>query len=272
MAIKHTNGNAKTIYLEYSSTAGMLLVSNDANREVLKRARELVGEEAWKRGFDGPRGKTVSAQVREFLDKNDIRSVTLDGELVAAYYSEREHSNGVYQDIRMMLVDRESGEGYLVTLPLASSAGQMLVRKLANDVVGRGTRISAFSAFPGNGRKDEKTDRIYFDSSVMLKDAEGEEIKQAGGIFDAGIADVKAKMTALEQSGITDRKVLNSARASATVSFYREILVSSIKPKFPSEDRSTGSHDAQTSHASNEPVGMPASDGDPAGYDDGVAF
>ncbi|PEH40475.1 hypothetical protein CRM94_17330 [Burkholderia gladioli] len=263
MAIKQTNSSSNTIYLEYSSTPGVLVVSNEATRKVLAEARKLVGEDAWKRGFDGLSGKSVAGQVRKFLGENGIPSSTvLDGELIAAYYSEREHANGVYQDIRLKLVDKENGEGYLVTLPLASSAGQLLVRKLANDIVARGTRISKFSVFPGNGRKDENTNRVYFDHSVQLKGDDELEIKQAEGVFNDGIAAVKAKLKTLEDAGFNDRDVLNKARAKAIVEFYKGVLVSIIEPKFPRESQGE----------SDEPVSQPVSNHSYDEMDDSIPF
>ncbi|MBW5284112.1 hypothetical protein [Burkholderia gladioli] len=252
MAIKQTNGGSNTIYFEYSSTPGVLVASNEATRKVIVESRKLVGDDAWKRGFDGLAGNSVARQVRKFLSENGIPPNTeLDGELVAAYYSEREHDNGVYQDIRFKLVDKENGEGYLVTLPIASSAGQLLIRKLANDAVTRGTKISKFSVFPGNGRKDEATNRVYFDHSVQLKGEDGQEIKQAEGVFNEGIAAVKARTDALKATGFDDREVLNKARNKAIVEFYKGILVSIIEPKFPRE--------VQGESGSDEPVGRPVS-------------
>jgi hypothetical protein len=269
MAIKQTNGNSNTVYLEYSPTPGVLVISNEANRGILKEARELVGEDNWKGGFDGIGGSSNTSKARKFLAENGLpASTVLDGEIVAAYYSERQHEKGVYQDVRMKLLDQESGEGYLVTLPLQSTAGQMLIRKLANDAVERGVEISAFSVFPGTGRKDEASGRTFYDSAVQLKDAEGNEIKQALGIFEAAIEHVKAKMAVLRDSGVDDREVMSKARLSAMRNFYKEILVSKIEPKFPRENRS-GENDEPVSRPVANP---PATGGGFDEADDGVPF
>ncbi|WP_396334136.1 hypothetical protein [Burkholderia anthina] len=236
MAIQQNSGASKSIYLEYSSTPGVLLISNEANRAIITKARELVGEESWKRGFDGLAGKTVARQVRKFLEENGIpSSTTLDGEIVSAYYSEREHDNGAYQDIRVKFVDPDTKEGYLVTLPLYSGAAQMLIRKLANDTVTRGTIIKAFSVFPGQGREDQASGRVYFDSTVQLKGKDG-EIKQADGIFEDAVDAVKAKVEAAKAAGFKDKKMLSTARTNAVIEFYKEILQNEIEPKFKLED------------------------------------
>ncbi|WP_175761986.1 MULTISPECIES: hypothetical protein [Burkholderia] len=238
MAIQQNGGASKSIYLEYSSTPGVLLISNEANRAIVTKARELVGEDSWKRGFDGLTGKTIARQVRKFLEENGIpSSTTLDGEIVSAYYSEREHDNGTYQDIRVKFVDRDTKEGYLVTLPLYSHAAQMLIRKLANDTVTRGTIIKAFSVFPGTGREDTATGRVYYDSTVQLK-GEGGEIKQADGIFEGGVEAVKSKVEAAKKAGFDDNKMLATVRSKAVTEYYKGILQTLIEPKFKVEDES----------------------------------
>ncbi|PFH12740.1 hypothetical protein [Burkholderia sp. JKS000303] len=236
MAIRQNAGASKSMYLEYSSTPGVLLISNEATRAIVTKARELVGEEAWKRGFDGFAGKTVARQVRKFFEENGIpSSTTLDGEITSAYYSEREHDNGLYQDIRVKFVDPDTKEGYLVTLPLYSGAAQMLIRKLANDTVTRGTYVKAFSVFPGQGREDQATNRTYYDSTVQLKGEDG-EIKQAGGIFEDAVDAVNSKIEAAKAAGLKDRQVLRTVRSNAVIEFYKEILQNQIEPKFKLED------------------------------------
>ncbi|WP_420213365.1 hypothetical protein ACN8ZM_39790 (plasmid) [Burkholderia aenigmatica] len=252
MAIRQNAGASKSIYLEYSSTPGVLLISNEANRAIITKARELVGEESWKRGFDGLAGKTVSREVRKFLEENGIpSSTTLDGEITSVYYSEREHANGSYQDIRVKLVDPDTKEGYLVTLPLYSGAAQMLIRKLANDTVTRNTIIKAFSVFPGQGREDQATERVYFDSTVQLKGEDG-EIKQADGIFEAGVDAVNSKVEAAKAAGFKDRKMLGTVRSNAVIEFYKGILQNVIEPKFKIDDEP---HDEPAGRRVEQPRG-----------------
>ena len=217
MAIQENNGGSNTVYFEYSPTPGLLVRSNEATRELLSKARQEAGEDAWKRGYDGLTSKSVASVARRFLRENGVSiGIKLSGAIDSVYYSERAHANGLYQDVRVKLYDEDAQEGYLVTLSVSSSAGQALIRKLANDVIEPGTVISAFSVFPGTARK--VGDREFFNHAVELKDEHGEEIKQAPGIFEEAVALAKAKVDLLEKRASLTRhsSTILATRRSAT--------------------------------------------------------
>ncbi|QMI49992.1 hypothetical protein MBR110_29800 (plasmid) [Burkholderia sp. MBR-1] len=259
MAITKGNAGARSAYFEYSSTPGLLIQSNEANRALLIEARQLVGEDNWKKGFDGFGPKSNATKVRKFLAENDVPTkLSLSGELVSVYYSERDHQTGKHQDVRFKIVDKEAGESYLVTLPIESTAGQALIRKFANDSVVPGVVISAFSVFPTGPRKVD--DREYFDHAVQLKGAT-EEIKQAEGLFEAAIEAASAQVEVLKNARVTDKEIINKARRGTMRDFYVDILRTKIEPRFA--DDSKEQHD-------DTPTGKPVTE--PAGGDDGDPF
>lgn len=208
----------------YSSVVGNFFASNDHLAAVVEAARATVGDDVWKRGFSGidPKGATVAA--KKALQDAGIAPIKLEGELVhIGFVENRDAAGNSYPKLRVGL--HYLDDQYLLSLDLKSDVAQRLVVKLDNCEYGDYIRISAWPT------PVERGGRQYINHAASIKDSEGKEIP-ANSEFSAK---VKAQTEAVEQTlkaaGITDKKVVATAKATRRIEAHKELLLS-IQARF----------------------------------------
>lgn len=221
MARTSNNGGNRSIPFSYNPVLGWLLESSNEINATLKGIRSKFDQDAWKKGFTGNGGLT--AEARKAAREAGLADERLDGEIVAAYYSEgKDEAQGlVFPRIRVKIVDGD--ESYLVTFGLNTRQGQMLVRKLMNVNPGDYVKLVAFGSIGDSG---------YADHSVSLKSGAGSEIKGPEGLTAEAAALAQAKVDALKDTVGDDKELINKARAKVFTDFHKKLLDEKIAPKF----------------------------------------
>ena len=180
-------------------------------------ARDAVGDDTWKRGFSGGDPKGATAAANKELKKAGIQPMALEGELVhVGFVSNRDDAGNVYPKLRVGLQCLD--DQFLLSLDLKGDVAQRLLVKLDNCSPGDYVRISAWAA------PVVRSGRTFVNHAASMKDGEGKEIP-ANSSFSA---EVKKKTEAVEATlrgaGITDQKVIATAKAAKRIDALKELL------------------------------------------------
>lgn len=203
----------------YSSVVGNFYASNDQLASVVDTARAAVGEDVWKRGFSGldPKGATVAA--KKALQDAGISPIKLEGELVhIGFVENRDTAGNTYPKLRVGL--HYLDDQYLLSLDLKSDVAQRLVVKLDNCEYGDYISISAWPT------PVERGGRQYINHAASIKDSDGKEIR-ANSEFSAQVkAQTESVEATLKAAGITDKKVVATAKATRRIEAHKNLLLS----------------------------------------------
>jgi hypothetical protein len=210
----------------YSTIVGGFFVQNDALEAAINRARARVGADVWKRGFSGndPHGATVAANWE--LKEAGIAPLQFEGELVhVGFVENRDNSGNTYPKLRVGVQSMD--DQFLLSLDLKGDVAQRLVVKLDNCSPGDYVRVSAWPTFVDRGN------RKFVNHAASMKNADGKEIP-ANASFSA---EVKKQTEAVEGTltvaGITDKKVIATAKATKRIDAHKTLLLQ-IQARFVS--------------------------------------
>ncbi len=202
----------------YSTLVGGFYAQNDRLAAAVSAARTRVGEDTWKRGFSGgePGGSTQAAMSE--LRKAGIEPIQVEGELVhVAFVENRDNSGNTYPKLRIGLQFMD--ESMLLSLDLKGDVAQRLIVKLDNCQPGEYIRISAWPTVVTRG------DRSYINHAASIKSADGKEIPVKADFS----GDVKNLTDGVERTlmtaGISDKKVLATAKATRRIEAHKELLL-----------------------------------------------
>ena len=207
----------KTLIL-YSTIVGGFYTQNDSLEDAINAARAAVGDDTWKRGFSGaaPHGATLAAT--KSLNAAGIKPVQLEGELIhVGYVSNSDAAGNKYPKLRVGV--QYLGDQFLLSLDLKGDVAQRLVVKLDNCVPGDYVRISAWPTFVQKGA------RQFVNHAASMKDGKGAEIP-ANSSFSAEVKKMTESVAAtLATAGISDSKVVATAKATKRVDAHRDLLL-----------------------------------------------
>lgn len=202
----------------YSTVVGGFYAQTDHLAAAVATARSRIGEDTWKRGFSGgePGGATEAAH-RE-LREADIEPVHVEGELVhVGFVENRDNAGNTYPKLRVGLQCMD--EEMLLSLDLKGDVAQRLLVKIDNCQPGDYIRISAWPTVVARG------DRSFINHAVSVKDAEGKEIP-VNSDFAAQVKKLTDGVeTALVAAGITDKKVVATAKVTRRIDAHKELLL-----------------------------------------------
>lgn len=235
MGVQSTQSNIPATSLRYSAFLGMLYVSTPETEASIKEAKAAVGGDTEvKKGFMGDRGDTASAKARKILADKGITPVKVTGSLTSARIIERDVEGRPTPYLNVGLRDEEGR--YYLSLALAQSAAQKLVRKLANAQPGTETTLNIFGTY---GKK-EGADRAYADHGASLK--QGEEVPSIDP-REKLVPTINAALEAVKAAGVDDKDTLNKRRAAVELKFHAE-LMKDVETKFTKfyEERDLAEH------------------------------
>ncbi len=202
----------------YSTIVGGFYVQTKELEAAISSARAHVGNDTWKRGFSGgdPAGATVTAKW--YLNEAQILPVAVEGELRhVGFVENRDASGNSYPKLRVGI--RNADGDFLLSLDLKGDVAQRLIVKLDNCEPGMHLKISAW---PTTVTRDG---RSFVNHALSLKDANGEEVR-ANTDFSAHTKSVTEDVVkTLTSAGITDKKVVATAKATKRVEAHRDLLL-----------------------------------------------
>lgn len=208
----------------YSTIVGGFFAQTDALGAAIDAARRRVGDDTWKRGYAGsdPTGATVAANWE--LKEAGITPVQFEGELVhVGFVENRDNSGNIYPKLRVGVQSLD--DQFLLSLDLKGDVAQRLVVKLDNCQPGDYVRISAWPTFV------ERGGRKYVNHAASMKNGEGQEIP-ANSSFSATVkTQTEAVEATLKSAGITDKKVVATAKATKRIEAHKDLLLS-IQARF----------------------------------------
>lgn len=202
----------------YSTIVGGFFAQTDGLEAAVSAARNSVGEDTWKRGYSGSDAQGATVAANKELKKAGITPVVLEGELVhVGFVENRDNSGNTYPKLRVGLLSL--GDQFLLSLDLKGDVAQRLLAKLDNCSPGDHVRISAWAS------PVERGNRTFVNHAASMKDVEGKEIP-ANTSFSAEVKKrTEAVEATLRMAGITDKKVITTAKANKRVEAHKELLL-----------------------------------------------
>lgn len=202
----------------YSTIVGGFFAQTDPLEAAINRARDRVGADVWKRGFSGnePQGATVAANAE--LKAAGISPLQFEGELVhVGFVENRDAAGNSYPKLRVGVQSMD--DQFLLSLDLKGDVAQRLVVKLDNCSPGDYVRVSAWPTFVVRG------DRKFVNHAASMKNGDGVEIP-ANASFSAQVKkQTEAVEATLTGAGITDKKVLATAKATKRIDAHKALLL-----------------------------------------------
>ena len=202
----------------YSTIVGGFYAQTDTLEQAILRARNRVGDDMWKRGYSAndPHGATVAANWE--LREAGISPVPFEGDLIhVGFVENRDSSGNAYPKLRIGVQTME--DQLLLSLDLKGDVAQRLVVKLDNCMPGQYVRIAAWPTFVDRGG------RKFVNHAASMKTADGQEIP-ANSAFSAEVrTQTDAVATALEGAGVTDKKVVSTAKANKRIEAHKALLL-----------------------------------------------
>lgn len=184
----------------------------------LDGARAEAGEANWKRGNSGnlPNGATLIARAK--LEAIGYVPQPLTGKCTKISMDEtRDNSGNVYTKLRVRL---DGDAGGMLSLDVSSEVAQRLIQKLDQVTPGSDITINAFAT------PVVRDGREFVNHVASVKDQNGAEVKSAGGFWEKAQEAANAAAAALTSMGISDKKLINTAKATKKVEAHRELLQS----------------------------------------------
>lgn len=201
----------------YSTIVGAFFTQSDAIETVIKKARSEVGDDVWKRGYSGwdEGGATLSA--KNHLTTAQIHPVSFEGELIhVGFVENRDASGNLYPKLRVGVQNLD--DQFLLSLDLKSDVAQRLIVKLDNCQPGEYIRVSAWPTVV------EKEGRKFVNHAASMKDANSKEIPP-NSLFSIEVKKQTDSVdAALRAVGVTDKKVIATAKANKRVEAHKDLL------------------------------------------------
>lgn len=203
----------------YSTILGGFYAQSEALSKAVNAARHEAGEDLWKRGYSGydPKGATLIA--KKYFRVEGVNSIVPEGELQhVGFVTNRDASGNSYPKLRVGLL-AANGDQLLLSLDVKSDVAQRLIGKLDNCFPGQ---IIKVSAWPTTVQRDGRT---FINHAVSVKAPDGKEIP-ANSVFSASVKEIcNGVEVALKSAGITDKKVIATAKATRRVDAYKDMLI-----------------------------------------------
>lgn len=213
--------------LLYSTIVGGFFIQSDALEAAIQEARHEVGDDVWKRGFSGSERSGATFAASKHLRNAQIKPIIFEGDLIhVGFVENRDPSGNVYPKLRVGVQNLD--DQYLLSLDLKGDVAQRLIVKLDNCQLGDRIRISAWPTFV------ERDGRKYVNHAASVKSAHGREIP-GNTTFSATVeTQTQAIGTTLRAAGITDKKVIATAKATKRIEAYKSRLIE-IQTRFIEE-------------------------------------
>lgn len=269
-----SSDSAATFNVRYSAPFGGLYVSTTESEAALATIKAEVGDAAWKKGFTGLKGDSVSARIRNRTKELGITPVAITGRVTNARIVMKDVEDGRKQAyLQVTLADNE-GRFYL-SVGAGSQGAQMLIRKLVAAQPGLETELNLFATYGQN----KNSGKWFAEHGATLKQG-GAEVK---GV-DPRIAlapQVQAAEAALKAAGVDDKETISKRRQKVTFDFHIA-LMEEVERRFKAwyDENHGGDHDEHGGEHGEHMGGDDASIPEPASlapapagsYDDEPVF
>lgn len=203
----------------YSTIVGGFFAQSELLASVIDAARKEAGEDNWKRGYSGNAANGATAIAKRHLKAANISPVAVTGRLVhVGYVQNRDNAGNFYPKLRVG-VEASNGDRMMLSIELKSDVAQRLIAKLDNCFPDQFVTITAWPTVV------ERDGRSFVNHAAAMKDEQGKEIP-ANTEFSAT---TKATCAGIESvmrgAGLTDKKVIATAKATKRVECYKELLL-----------------------------------------------
>jgi hypothetical protein len=232
-----------------------LLVNDEATDRALQKARDEVGDAAWKQGHS----KETEKVVREELKREGVRYETeITGKLAGVELATTEANGAEFQKLRVKL---DNGQDRVVlTADLSSEFAQRLIAKLEAAEPGQTVTIGGFA------ESVERDGKSFVNHVATLKDEQKQEIKAVPGHFEKSREAIDKAQAGLRAAGLDkDKATMSKVAKSAREQYFAEVVqgiadrfpkreVSQVQPGNPDsytvqQERTIGDRDAGADHA-----------------------
>jgi len=212
--------------MQRNNLANAFLLVNDENTDrALQKAKEEVGDAAWKQGHS----KETEKVVREALKQEGVRYETeITGKLAGVELATTEANGAEFQKLRVKL---DNGKDRAVlTADLSSEFAQRLITKLEAAQPGQTVTIGGFA------EAVERDGKSFVNHVATLKDEHKQEIKAVPGHFEKSREAIDKAQAGLRAAGLDkDKATMSKVAKSAREQYFAEV-VQGIADRFPKRE------------------------------------
>ena len=258
--VQVSSDSGKTYNVRYSAPFGGLYVSTPESEAAMATIKNEVGDAAWKKGFTGTKGDSVSSRIRSRAKELGVTPIAITGRITNARIVVKQMDDGRQQAyLQVALADNES-RTYL-SVGAGSQGAQMLIRKLVSAQPGVDCELNMFATYGQN----KSSGKWFAEHGASFKQG-GAEVK---GV-DPRIAlapQVQAAEAALKAAGIDDKETLSKRRQKVTFDFH-VALMDDVTKRFQAwYDEQHKSEHVPASHSGGEDAGSEAGSDAGHGYE-----
>lgn len=240
MGIQENRSSSATL-INFVPLLGGMYVMSEKNSNLIQEARAQSGAQQTD-GFQGYGNDSASGKALAFLKEKGVNSVRLTGTLTGISYKDVPipGKTDVIKKALVVLSDKGddgSNENYVLSLNLASSASQMLIRKLENVKPGDEISVNMFGSYDQNEDKNSPHFGKFFSNyGAMVKLGKSFNDKEAEVKGNESRTDELKKLTEttrtkLADAGVTDKATVGQAIAQKRVE-YHVVLTKELEQRF----------------------------------------
>lgn len=253
--VQASSDSSNTFNVRYSAPFGALYVSTPASEDAMATIKGEVGDAAWKKGFSGLKGDSVSSRIRARAKELGVTPVAIKGRLTNARVVMKNTTDGHEQPYLQVTITDSDGRTYL-SVGAGSPGAQMLIRKLAHATPGVETDLSMFATYGQN-----KTSGKWFAEHCATLKQGGAEVRGVDPREKLAPL-VQAADAALKAAGVDDKETLSKRRQKVTADFHLALM-----PEI--EARFKAWFEAQPKQQAEQPASTAHGHGSDAGFGDG---
>lgn len=211
MAFTQNNSSSKIVNLQYSATLGLLYMATKENQDLLKKVKAEIGDDNWKKGYQGPNSQAVTV-----AKANGLVGGNVDGTLTSVYIDTK--NDGGRDDHYLKVGLKDGDTRYFISVAISSEAGQKLARKLANAEIGVKTQVSLFASY----EKKEGASRAYGSHGASVKQ-DGREIVSVDPQTNL-VPAINAAVEALKGVGIDDKETIGKRKQKVSMDWHIDLV------------------------------------------------
>lgn len=215
--VKVSSDSANTFNVRYSAPFGGLYVSNPETEASMAIIKNEVGDAAWKKGFTGTKGDSVSSRIRARAKELGITPIAVTGRVTNARVVMKEMDDGRQQAYLQVTLTDEDSRTYL-SVGAGSQGAQMLIRKLVSAQPGAECELNMFATYGQN-----KTSGKWFAEHGASFKQGGVEVKGVDPRISLA-PQVQAAEAALKAAGIDDKETLSKRRQKVTFDYHLALM------------------------------------------------
>lgn len=212
----------KATLVIFSPVLGQFLVKNPYSDAALLKARSIVGDVEWKKGYTPEK----SQQVEQLLCDAGVHPIVVTGDLKRAYHDQTNDSQGnTYQKVRIILEDPI--ETLMISMEATAEIASIAIQQLFN------TQPGETLTFKTSQEKAVRGGRTFYNHRIKMVRADGTFVPAIVGAWKKAQDQADAATAQLRSANLPSlRTAINKVASDSKMEFHLDILRNEIEPRF----------------------------------------